>query len=138
MVQVELEGKKVKLPAIVAREGPFILVRRLTKFPKRAGIEFVVKRETRFGRVLVSSNITGKTKAQGMQLLRAAVESEKLLKQSVQAAKQAGMIVGRGVIAAGRIGFRLTEKASRPNSRARKKTRSSIKKTTKRKKRRKR
>lgn len=113
---VIVKGKKFKVPAIVAREGPFILVRRLTKVPKPLGIEFVVKRDTRFGKVLISSNLTGKNKEQGMRLLKAAVESEKLFKASVQAAKQAGAIGMRGLITAGRLGFRLAEKASRPRA----------------------
>ncbi len=104
----------MKVPVIVARDGAFMLVRRLTKVPKPLGIEFVVKRDTRFGRVLVSSNITAKTKVQGMKLLRAAVESERLFKASIKAAKKAGAIGAKGLMIAGRLGFRFAEKVSRP------------------------
>lgn len=131
---VTVEGKKFKVPVIVAREGPFILVRRLTKPPKALGIEFVVKKETRFGTILISSQVTGKTKQQGKRLLKGAVELDKLSKKAVQAAKQAGVITAKGLIAAGRIGFRLAEKASRPRSRAAKKrrgTRKAVKRRSK-------
>lgn len=120
---VIVQGKKIKVPVIVAREGPFLLVRRLTKVPKPLGIEFVVKRETRFGRVLVSSQLAGKTKADGMKLLKAAIQSEKLLRASIEAAKKAGAIAGKGLIRAGRIGFRLAERASKPRKRTRRKKR---------------
>ena len=132
---VMVKGKKFKVPMIVARDGPFTLIRRLTKPPRPLGIEFVVKRDTRFGKVLVSSNITGKTREQGLVLLKAAVESERLFKASVQAAKRAGAIGVKGLVTAGRLGFQLAERASRPRTRRRKAGNQGKRKTTKRKKR---
>ncbi len=134
---VILKGKKFKVPMTVARDGPFMLVRRLTNPPKPLGIEFVVIRQTRVGPVLISSNVTGKTKEQGITLLKAAVESEKLLVASAEAAKRAGALGIKGLITAGRLGFRLAEKASRPRARRRAKASNQGKrKTTKRRKKR--
>lgn len=128
MVQqtIIFEGKKLKIPAVVAREGSFTLVLQPTKFPKRFLTEFVVRRDTRFGSVLISSKITAKTKSQGMRLLKAAVELERFGKKSAQKgaqlAKKAGIATGRGLLTAGRIGFQLVKRASKPRKRKRGKT----------------
>lgn len=95
---VMVKGKKFRIPQIVAREGPFILVKRLTQVPKALGIEFVVLRQTDLGDILVSSTFGGaKTKSQGMLRLRLAAKAEKAAIAVGKAAKRAGISLGKSV-----------------------------------------
>ena len=101
---VIVKGKKIRVPVIVGRQGPFILVRRLTRPPKALGIEFVVKRQTDLGNILVSSTFGGaKTKSQGMLRLRLADKAERSAIALGKAAKDAGVDLGR---AAGKAIFK--------------------------------
>lgn len=93
---VILNGKKMRVPMVVATQGPFILVRRITQVPKPLGIEFVVKRKTDLGNILVSSTFGGaKTKAQGMLRLRLAAKAERAAIAVGMAARDAGIDFGR-------------------------------------------
>lgn len=93
---VIVNGKKMRVPEVVATQGPFILVRRITQVPKPLGIEFVVKRKTDFGNILVSSTFGGaKTKAQGMLRLKLAAKAERAAIVIGIAAKNAGIDIGR-------------------------------------------
>lgn len=93
---VIVNGKKMRVPVIVATQGPFILVRRITQVPKPLGIEFVVKRKTDLGNILVSSTFGGaKTKSQGMLRLRLAAKAERAAIAVGIAAKDAGIDLGR-------------------------------------------
>lgn len=93
---VIVKGKKFKVPVIVGRQGPFILVRRITQVPKPLGIEFVVKRKTDLGNILVSSTFGGAaTKSQGMLRLRLAAKAEKAATAIGKAAKDAGIDFGK-------------------------------------------
>lgn len=93
---VSVNGKKFRVPVVVATQDAFILVRRITKHPKPLGIEFVVKRKTDLGDFLVSSTFGGaSTKAQGMLRLRLAAKAERAAIAIGGLAKDAGINLGR-------------------------------------------
>lgn len=102
---VIVKGKKFRVPVIVAKEGPFILVRRLTIPPKPLGIEFVVKRRTDLGNVLISSILAAKTFSEGRLRMRLVAKAERTANALGDAAVKAGVGFGKIVFAGGKAVF---------------------------------